>query len=173
MSSKFVRTTAVSLAAAATAALLGACVHRVDNQWPKHDQEAQEAVVTPRLAGDPQNTDRLKAYHKALQGLVGTPNLEDKFIGCIGCDKLSSPNPPAELKYVFFIEHKMDLYAFTKALDTVEASALGPDKLRLTLVKHSTGGACPAPPPACWPIPSCVSTNGCDANKLQPGCQPC
>ena len=161
---------------AAAVLLLGigcATNHKVNNSWP-NDLKTNRAVVTTVAAVDPsKNQDRLKAYYQALQGLVGTTNLEEQFIGCQGCDRLSTANPPPDLKFIFFREHVKDMYAFTKAWEQVQASALSDKGFSVQIDAVDPAPPACVPPPACWPIPSCVSTGGCDKNKTLAGCQPC
>jgi hypothetical protein len=156
--------------------LLSACAnHKVNNDWPDVSKVRFAVVTTGAGAQDAsKNLDRLKAYHQALQSLVGTPKLEDQYIGCSECERLVTGVPPTELNYLFFQDHSIDFYAFTKAWDQIQRSAFADAAFTLTFKgdTRTTSKFCPAPP-ACYSIPSCDSTDGCDKNKTLRGCQPC
>lgn len=164
---------------AASLLSFGCATHKVDNGWPNELTLTYRAQVTTKAttataAADPANVARLKAYYQALQDLVGVANLEVQFIGCVGCQGLSGSPAPGELTFIFFREHRIDFYPFVAAWERVQASPLGNTNFTLSFdTALPVGGACPKPPPTCYPVPSCVSTDGCDANRYTTGCQLC
>jgi len=101
----------------------------VNNSWPEHVDETYRAVVktTPLMGETPdpaKNVERLKAYHEALQAVVGTSNLEEQYIGCNECGDLNGSPQPSALTYIFFREHRADTGAFLSALAKVQAGPL-------------------------------------------------
>ena len=171
------------LALAAAMLLTTGCAtepHKVNNGWPQDPfmQTYRAVVHTAPIPGEPSDPAsdlaRLKAYYQAMQSLVGTNNLEEQFIGCIECARLSSGPQPSRLTFVFHREHKVDLYAFVTALEKVQATSARHAGFRVDFDSPMPQApVCPAAPPICWPNPSCTSTGGCDANRAQAGCQPC
>jgi len=172
MTKKYARSQIVA-AAVAVSLLACGCAHKVNNSWPKDVNLTYRAVVT----NEPPDADslaRLNAYYRAMQDLVGLADLEGQFIGCIGCARLSASPPPDELTFIFFREHRVDLYAFIAAWERVQASPIGSRVFTLRFdTKPPPSAACTHPPPACYPISSCVSTDSCDADKSQQFCQKC
>lgn len=158
-------------------AFAGCASHQVKNQWPDDTRRVYHAVVTNSDAfgpPDPVNdVARLKAYYQALQELVGVSNLEEQFIGCVGCSQLAT-SPPAQLKFIFYRQHEVDLYAFIMAWQRVHASSIASPRLVLTFdAEQPPDPTCSKPIPLCYPAPSCPETQNCDANRNLSGCQPC
>ena len=166
-----------ALSIVAAALWLSGCAapHKINNGWPKDVESTYQAIVkTASPSPDPKDLERLKAYYKELQGLVGVTNLEEQQIGCVQCANLSSATPPTTLTFVFFREHTSDMYAFTTAWERVQASPLAHRDFTLTFnAVQAPPPACSQPIPICYPNPSCVSTASCDANRALIGCQVC
>ena len=153
--------------------LAGCASHKVNNSFPTNNDATYRAVVTSNPP-DANSVARLQAYYAAMQDLVGATDLEGQFIGCIGCARLSSAPPPNELVFIFFREHRVDLYAFITAWERVQASSVASPAFTLRFdTEPPPGAACPKPIPQCYPVNSCVSTSYCDANRSQPYCQKC
>ena len=164
----------------ATAAMLllvaGCASHKLSNDAPKDWNSIYWAVVKtlPTAGGAPDATKdlaRLKAYYQALQDVAGVANLEDQLIGCVGCARLSTGSPPSELKFIFYREHLNNMYAFTKAMKRVQATALS--DLNFTLTYNTD------PPPAtacsatCIPKYACAAYDHCDGKGSTSRCDPC
>ncbi len=172
MANRSVRSSAPAAVAAASLLACGCASHKVNNSWPDDVNLTYRAVVKT-AATNPANLDRLKAYYKALQDLVGVANLEEQYIGCIECASLSTSPPPNELTFIFYRQHRVDLYAFITAFERVQASPIGDRNFTLSFdAKAPPAPACSQPPPTCYPAPACPVT-ACDANRSVPGCQTC
>lgn len=160
-------------AVAATTLLAAGCAHKFDNQPPSDWNRTYTAVVGPVIvppsAPDaPKNLARLKAYHQALQDVTGVTDLLDQYIGCIGCDKLTT-SPPDQLKYIFYREHVGNMHAFTRAMRRVQASPLGDLDFTLTYdTKNPPGPDCPSP---CGYKAICAQQ--CDGIPSTPKCNRC
>jgi hypothetical protein len=172
------RYTTAALALCGALLLISGCAHKVSNSWPDDVNKTYRAVVQttwpPAAPANANDLDRLKAYYAGLQQLVGTNNLEEQYIGCLECAQFGTGVPPTKLTFIFFQQHSKDLYAFMTAWKRVQASALGTPNFTLTFDNEAPpSAACGAPVPTCYPIPTCVMTSYCDANRAQIGCQPC
>lgn len=173
MANRLVRTNTLAAVAAASLLACGCASHKVNNSWPDDVNLTYRAVVKTAAAPSRASLDRLKAYFQAMQNLVGVTNLEDQYIGCIECASLSTSPPPNELTFIFYRQHRVDLYAFITAFERVQASAIRDPNFTLSFdAKAPPSAACTRPPPTCYPAPACPVT-GCDANRSAPGCQTC
>ena len=168
-------TLSTMVAAVVTTTLLAAgCAHRLDNQPPSDWDRTYTAVVGPLVVpvptpDAPKNLERLKAYHQALQDVAGVTDLSDQYIGCIGCNTLSTSAPAEQLKYIFYREHVGNMHAFTRAMRRVQGSPLG--HLDFTLTYNTQ----PPPMPDC-PSPckyKAVCAQQCDGNPSTPQCNSC
>lgn len=164
-----------SVVVAAASLLAASCAtHRVDNSWPNDTNLTFRAVVRTAGTTSVDSVNRLKAYYKALQDVVGVENLELQYIGCADCVRLETNPPPNELAFIFYRQHRVDFYAFIAAFERVQASPNASPDFSLTFdAKAPPAGACSRPIPTCYPSPVCPQTSYCDADRSAVGCQRC
>jgi hypothetical protein len=129
------------------------------------------AVYQVIVEGGADELNRLKNFHANLQKRVNAQDLETKGIGCVECEELLTGSP-SQLTYIFEERDKKKLYVFSETYDWVQSKMGMDEDFKMTFTGEQP------PPPACLPAPCfnyppCVSTDGCDKNRSQSGCQPC
>jgi hypothetical protein len=133
--------------------------------------------VTVAAGTTPHGQLRLKQLIRRVRELAGFANLEDDWIGCQNCTNVEDNIPKPNVVFVIYREHERSRDLLMQAWGDVHSGTNGLPNINdftiLTDALPLSAPACPAPPPNCTNVPSCVSTDGCDKYLYQSGCQKC
>ena len=163
----------LAIIAAATSLISGRDSFPLVTKPPADWNSIYVAVVKtdPKL-DDTQDRTRLIAFDKELRDCMKVADIQERYVGCYGCDQLPNNMPTdGQLKFIFYREHLDNMYAFTSAMKRVQESASGHANFKLTYTAEQFQTATCLP--SCIPKAICTQYGRCDGKPGTNACDPC